>query len=369
MTKILHIITRLDKGGSADLVLQTCAHLARKGYKIILVSGKTTEPPFDIHDFAKKNGFHVQFSNFLVRNIHPLKDLSALFQLVQFLRKESPEILHTHTSKAGFLGRLAGKIVGIPKIYHSPHGHIFYGYYSRLITGIFILMEKFAALFTTKILNLTETGRQDHIKKKIAPPEKFIVSSCGVDLEKFQTEPQIWFPKDKITLLWIGRFVPVKNPAMVVTVAKLLPSDRYQFIMVGDGELFSEIQKLSQDAAIEIQFPGYCENVAPYVKQSDFLIITSLNEGFGRVIVEAMAAGLPVIATHVGGIPEIIHSNRNGFLVAPTDAASMANCIVQLSRDRKKYIEISRINSLEAKKYSMENYVKNLLQIYEKTPF
>ena len=187
MKKVIQLITRLDKGGSAELVLQTCAKLVENGYEVLLISGKTENPPFDIKQYSEKHGFRLIIVKELIRNIHLIKDYLAIWKVRKLLQNESPDILHTNTSKAGFIGRIAGHSVGIKKIFHSPHGHIFYGYYSTLITNIFILMEKIAAKYSTNIFNLTEKGRQDHILRNIASPEKFIVSSCGIDLHEFTT--------------------------------------------------------------------------------------------------------------------------------------------------------------------------------------
>ena len=365
MTKIIQLITRLDKGGSADLVLQTCALQVSNGYEVLLISGKTIEPQFNIEKFSQENGFRIYFVNYLVRNINPFADLFALIQLTGVLRKEKPDILHTNTSKAGFIGRIAGKLAGIKKIYHSPHGHIFYGYYSKPVTNFFIFMEKFATRFTTKVFNLTEKGKQDHINEGIGEPEKFVVSSCGVDLHNFQNFQPKSFPDKEITILWIGRFVPIKNPEMVLNVAKHLDSDRYRFIMVGDGEMFEDIKSKSTNHK-NIEFSGYNEDLLPLLEKSDIFIITSLNEGFGRVIVEAMAAGLPVIATDVGGISEIISDCKNGYLVNSNDSKFMAGCIENICSNRELYKKMSSNNLLDSKQYSMENYVNNIVREYNK---
>jgi len=363
MTKIIQLITRLDKGGSADLVLQTCALQVSKGYEVLLISGRTLEPQYDLKQFATENGFDIRFENLLVRNVNPFADFFALVRLTGILRKEKPDILHTNTSKAGFIGRISGKLAGIKKIYHSPHGHIFYGYYSKFITKIFVQLEKFAARLTIKIFNLTEKGRQDHINVGIGKSEKFVVSSCGVDLHKFQEFKSKSLTNEKITILWIGRFVPIKNPEMVLEVAKQLDNKKYQFIMVGDGDLLEEIETKSSNLN-NIDFPGFNDNLLPFLKQSNIFIITSVNEGFGRVIVEAMAAGLPVVATDVGGISEIISDKQNGYLVQSNDTVSMVNRIKNICKSSELYSEMSSNNLKDSQIYSMENYVENILKVY-----
>ena len=364
--KIVQIITRLDKGGSAELVLQTCAMLVEKNFEVLLISGKTKNPPFDINKYAETHGFNILYVNSLVRNINPVADFLAFFKLWRILRKDNPDILHTNTSKAGFIGRIAGRWAGIGKIFHSPHGHIFYGYYSKLVTKIFIWMERLAARHCTKIFNLTEKGRQDHIVQKIGKPEKFVVSSCGVDLEKFQNfQPKILQPGRKV-VLWIGRFVPIKNPAMALQVAEYCRDADLEFRMVGSGELLEKARHQQHSKNPDnVVFTGYQSDILPELQAADLFIITSNNEGFGRVIVEAMAAGLPVIATSVGGIPEIIKPEENGYLVPARDAQQMSVRIKRILRDKQQYDNISKNNILASKKYSTKNYVNNLTKYYQ----
>ncbi len=364
MKKVIQIITRLDKGGSAELVLQTCAKLVDLNYRVLLISGKTEEAPFNPYRYAQIHGFDIQFVDSLVRNVNPLKDILTLYKLTKILKKETPDIVHTNSSKAGFIGRLAGKLAGIDKIFHSPHGHIFYGYYSAMITNLFILMERIAARYSTKIFNLTEKGREEHITQNIAPPEKFVVSSCGIDLLPYKNISPRTFPQTR-QLLWAGRFAPIKNPEMVIKVAARLRHKTYQLRMVGDGELHKRITDQAQKMELRnLIFPGYADNLISEFKNADLFIITSKNEGFGRVIVEAMAAGLPVIATNVGGISEILKNKENGLLIPPDDDFAMANAIDQLFHDKVLYEKISSNNIQHAQKYSVKNYVKNIVRYY-----
>ncbi len=367
MKKVIQIITRLDKGGSAELVLQTCSKLVEQNFEVLLISGKTKNPPFDIDNYVRQNGFKIIYVSQLIRNINPILDIIAFLKLLIILKKQLPDILHTNTSKAGFIGRIAGYFAGIKKIFHSPHGHIFYGYYSKNITKLFILMEKIATKFSTKIFNLTEKGKQDHINQKIGKSDKFAVSSCEVDLSKFKSIQPKELSNEKIKILWIGRFVPIKNPEMVLDVAKNLRNKNIEFRMVGDGECFQNIKdKIKQKNLTNIILPGYQTDLLPELYNADIFIITSKNEGFGRVIVDAMAAGLPVIGTNVGGIPEIITENINGFLVNTNDDKKMAKIISELIDNKNNYSQISKNNLKKSQKYSLDSYVTNITYFYKR---
>ncbi len=368
--KILLVITRLDRGGSAELTLQLAAGLRKRGYRVVLLSGKTTEPLWDPIQYAQDNDFTIQFIDSLIRPLNPIKDLVAFIQLVKIFHQYRPEILHTNSSKAGLLGRIAGALCKIKQIYHSPHGHIFYGYYNRFISKIFIYFEKFAAHYTTKIMNLTEYGRRDHIREKIARPEKFCVSSCGIELEPFLNAPSGNIQarkKDHISLIWVGRIVPIKNLQLLLNALTLIMNKdiNIQVNIVGDGPLRIESENFVKQKKLKnVNFLGYRNDIPALLSQSDVFILSSLNEGFGRVLVEAMASGLAIIATRVGGVPEIIKDRKNGILIESSNHIQLAESIVLLAKNYLMRQRIGVINRKNAEFYSLNNYINRVIKIY-----
>jgi len=370
--KVALVITRLDRGGSAELTMQLAAGLSKNGYNVLLISGKTIEPFWDTVQYAKDNDFALRYINWLNRPLQPIKDVIALIQLVNIFRSFRPNILHTNSSKAGLLGRLAGHYCKIEKIYHSPHGHIFYGYYNRLASNTFILLEKLVAHYTDKILNLTEAGRQDHIAERIARPEKFTVSSCGVDLEPFHNSPSrniINPPEKSLSIIWIGRIVPVKNLQMLLDALIIVRQSELKInvTIVGDGELRQAAEDFTlQNGLNMVNFLGYRTDIPELLAKNDVFILTSLNEGFGRVLVEAMACGLAVIATKVGGVPEIIHHGKNGLLVKSRNHKQLAESILYLSQNRQKRQDIGIKNRKNAEFYSLNHYISRVINIYNK---
>ena len=368
MKKITLLITRLDRGGSADLTLQLAKGLSQRGYKVLLIAGKTTNPDRDLTEYAEKNNFRLKFISPLRRDINIFFDLKAFYRIYETLINYKPDILHTNSSKAGFLGRIAGKIAGVSDIYHSPHGHIFYGYHSKIVSKAFIILEKFAAKFSTKIFNLTEQGKKDHIQENIGPPQKFKVSSCGVDLSPFEDITPLSSNKNSpFTLCWIGRFVSIKNPEMFIRAIHEIdsPSNKFNYRMIGNGPLLPKIKKQAERLNLNnLHFEGYKNNIIPFLLNSDIFILTSKNEGFGRVIVEAMAAGLPIIATSVGGVPDLITQGKNGLLVPSNDYKKLRQAILKLYNSKDLYNKISQRNIREAQKYTIDNYINNIEIIY-----
>ncbi len=370
--KVLQLITRLDQGGSADVTLKLSAGLVKNGYEVLLVSGKTTEPQANLQAFAQQNGFGLQFLPVLTRQPSPVFDLMAFIQIFRLIRRYRPDILHTNTSKAGFIGRLAGCLAKVPRILHSTHGHIFYGYYNRLISKAFILMEKFAAHCCDSILNLTEIGRQDHIRERIARPEKFFVTSGGVELEPFfnisQDKPEPDFSSGKIRIGWVGRLVPIKNLPLFLKAAAILQSTnpQFEYIVVGDGEDRQLNENLSAELGLQnIRFLGYRSDIPAIMAGCDLFVFTSLNEGFGNVIIEAMACGLPVIGTRVGGTPELIQDGKNGFLVDSDDAQALAAALLKIVTNPETYQSMAAHNRKKAEYFTIDNYIKRVIYAYQ----
>ncbi|MCK9484062.1 MAG: glycosyltransferase family 4 protein [Candidatus Marinimicrobia bacterium] len=369
--KVMQIITRLDQGGSTDVTLKLSAGLVKNGYEVLLVSGKTTEPSLDLADYTRKNGFRLYFLRALSREPSFFFDILAFIQIYRLILKFRPDILHTNTSKAGFLGRFAGRLAKVPKILHSPHGHIFYGYYNRLISKCFIILEKFATHCCDRVLNLTEIGRRDHIRERIGPPWKFYVTSGGVDLAQFfnvsSLESKTKTPDEIIRICWVGRIVPVKNLPMLLNTAAILKNNplNLEYLIVGDGSDRSYNEKLADELGLSgIQFLGYRSDIPQIMASSDIFVFTSLNEGFGNVIIEAMACGLPIIGTRVGGTPELVQDGRNGLLVKSDNSEALANAIQMIASDPELRRDMALLNRKKAEYFTIDNYIKRVIYAY-----
>ena len=217
--RILHLITRLDRGGSADNTMLTVSGLQRKGYHVTLVSGQTLNPTLKLAELDWRKGKDWVEVPELIRQISPIKDITAFFKIHALSKRGRFQIIHTHSSKAGILGRLAAKLAGVPHIVHTPHGHVFYGYYGAFLSALFVLLERLWAKFTDRIVTLTEKGKQEHIQLKVAPTDKFAVIPSGVELENFlrvrKSSPALrqelgMVSGDKIVGA-VGRLVPIKG--------------------------------------------------------------------------------------------------------------------------------------------------------------
>jgi glycosyltransferase involved in cell wall biosynthesis len=199
MTKILHVITRLTLGGSTQNTIDTVVALGRKGYEVTLAAG-VQGGEIDVVEEARDRGCRIVMVPTLVRNVKPLRDFTALWSLFRLIRRERFQIVHTHTSKAGFVGRLAAWVARAPVIVHTPHGHVFFGYFGRSETRLFLWLERLAARLTDRLVMLTEGELEDHRAQRVGRLEQYVVIPSGVNLEKIRRDA----PSREIARLHLG---------------------------------------------------------------------------------------------------------------------------------------------------------------------
>jgi glycosyltransferase involved in cell wall biosynthesis len=352
--KNLHVITRLIRGGAQENTLLTVTGLDCRRYETVLVSGPTTGLEGEMESHIRESGVDLRIIPELVRELSPLRDTIALLKLFSLMKREKFDIVHTHTSKAGFLGRIAARMAGVPIVIHTPHGHIFYGYFGPLKNRVFILLEKFAALFADRIITLTERGKREYVERRIAPADRFIPIYSGMDLSSFHPGTNPAKVREELGLRakdqavgTVGRLVPVKGHRYLIEAAsqvvRVIPG--VKFFLVGDGpcreELEGQVARLN--LGNNVHFLGLRESGLEEIMAAlDLFVLPSLNEGMGRVLIQAMALGRPVVATEVSGIPEVVKNNETGILVPPGESKALAEAIITLLRDKKRAGEMGR---------------------------
>jgi len=351
--KIVHIITKLELGGAQQNTLFTVAHLTRSMYEPILISG--TEGPL-VEDAVKLKDVKVYLIPDLVREIRPLKDIIALFKIRRMLtqlkkntainkpRTDSAIIVHTHSSKAGILGRWAAHLAGIRLIIHSVHGFSFNNFQPFLIRAFCIFLERVTSLITTKFIAVSKANMEEGIEKGIFTEDKVVLIRSGIDIGKFQkvkldrVEKRKELGVDaKIPLVaMIACFKPQKSPLDFVKIAKIVTDHNIEarFLLIGDGRLKSKIEKLIRRLKMEdkILLLGWRRDIPEIMNCINVLVLTSLWEGLPRVFPQAMASGIPIVATRVDGSAEAIQDGINGFLLSTGNIYRMAEKIIYLIR-------------------------------------
>lgn len=336
---VCHIITKLELGGAQQNTLFTVSHLDPARFRPILVTG---EPgPLDDDARALKGVEFHQVSS-LVRELRPLSDLRALLALTLLLRKLKPAIVHTHSSKAGILGRLAARLAGVPVIVHSIHGFGFTRHQAWPVRRILIALECLAAKITTRFFAVSEANRQLGVELGFFPDERCAVIRSGVDLPMIRKTGVDTTAKKRELGLEPGRPVvgmvapmkPQKAPLDFVRVAAKVAAKKpeTQFLFVGDGELREameqEITRL--DLVKSFRLAGWRRDVPAIMRCLDIFVLTSLWEGLPRVYLEALASGVPVVGTRVDGAAEVVRDGVNGYLLAPGDIQGLADRVLSL---------------------------------------
>jgi len=381
--KILRVIARLNVGGPAIHTVLLTAALNNGSFETKLVTGSVSEQEGDMQYLAQTHGVEPHYIPSLQREISPLADLKTVWALWQVIRQFKPDIIHTHTAKAGMIGRFCAfwyNILHIKriKVIHTFHGHVFHGYFSPLKTKFFINIERLLARLTDLIITITPTQQQEILSFGVGQKRQHKVIPLGLDLNKFYEKPRkkgftnrnFSLPKGKMVIGTVARFVPIKNLALFLRVGRKLLDERndIHFLMVGDGEERGQLEKLAKSLHMEKQvtFTGFLENLEEVYANLDIMMLTSNNEGSPVSIIEAMTAGVPVVASNVGGVPDLFLDSGKHLLSPPGDVAAFTQAVAFLLDNPEKAKEIAMEHkSATYQKYNISRLVNDLIIEYK----
>lgn len=377
--RILHLITRLDRGGSADNTLYSCMGQVRAGHAVTLAMGPGMTEESPLLKEAEEMGVKTVRIPSLVRAVRPLGDLAALRACFRLIRTGDFDLVHTHTSKAGILGRFAARLAnGGCAVVHTPHGHVFYGYFGPAVSRLFIWAERLAARWTDAIITLTRREAEEHLAAGIGRPEQFTHIFSGIPLpkggaplppeERAARRERLGLPRGGPLIGSIGRLDPVKgHEHLLRAFAQVLGRHpEAHLVLVGDGELRARLEALAGELGIteKASFPGWQNEAGRYLEVMDIFVLPSINEGMGRAVAEAMAAGVAVIASRVGGVPELIEEERNGLLVPPADPGALADAMDRLLADRGLRERMGREGLKRAPAYDVDQMIERIEALY-----
>ena len=347
--RVLRVIARLNMGGPALHVSYLTKGLESRGYETTLVAGSLSAGEGSMSFVADELGVKVTPMSQLHREVSPLYDPLSIARLVSLIREVKPHILHTHTAKAGAAGRIAAKLAGParpPIIVHTYHGHVLRGYFDPVRTAVFRDLERRLAKISTRLVAVSDEVRDDLVSMGVAPVEKFSVIRLGIDLEHRITPDagqaaelrrQYGIPADAFVVGWIGRMTGIKRvPDVLAGFKGLLDAGiDARLCLVGDGPDREDIERCAQKLGVARQtlFLGYQRDVSPYYGLFDTLLLPSGNEGTPVVAIESLAAETPVVATRVGGVPDVVDDGETGILVEVGDVRGITAALVRLGRD------------------------------------
>jgi glycosyltransferase involved in cell wall biosynthesis len=388
--KILRIIARLNIGGPAIHTILLTDGLDKNKFDSLLVSGNICENEGDMYYYAIEKNINPIFVSELNRKLNFFRDSISFVKIYKIIEKEKPDIIHTHTAKAGAIGRMAGIVYNFfnpsrrIKLVHTFHGHIFEGYFGKIKTKIFILIEKFLAKFSAKIITVSEEVKKELVSLEISRENKIELIPLGFELEKFLRIP-IRNDNSIFNVGIVGRLVPIKNHRLFLDAAAKMIKDnsdiKIRFKIIGDGELRQELQDYVRklDIGFLVDFLGWQKDLARIYSDLDIVALTSINEGTPLSLIEAMASGRAVVATDVGGVRDLLGNEiltaekqtknfkilERGIIVPSQDSDAFSAALSYILENNSLRKDISlRARSFAKDKFTKERLLRDMESLY-----
>jgi glycosyltransferase involved in cell wall biosynthesis len=331
--RVAHLITQLELGGAQRNTLYTLDHLDKQRFEPWLITGLGGQLDGEV----KMGGVPAHFVSCLQRDVHPLLDLIALVQLYKLLRRLRPHVVHTHSSKAGILGRVAAYLAGVPVIVHTYHGFGFTPSQSEFVRKNYVRLERACAFLTQHLVFVSEDNRQEAARERISGRATASLIRSGIAVQSFaatEVRASLGIPDHAWIAISVGNFKPQKNPMDLLKVACEATSQDpdIHFLLLGDGELRPQAEQYaqSQGRAERIHFLGWRKDARSLLAASNCFVLTSLWEGLPRALVEAFAEGLPAVAYAVNGVKDILIEGQNGFPVETGNTAKVVEKLLWL---------------------------------------
>ena len=380
--RIAHLITRLILGGAQENTLLTCEDLLRiHGDDVLLITGPPLGPEGSLVERARRNNVPLEILPALRREIHPLRDVQSYFQIKRALERFRPDVVHTHSGKAGLLGRVAAHSLRVPAIVHTVHGAPFHPYQGRGAQALFQFCECYAARRCDTLVSVADAMTDLLVSAHVASREKFVTVHSGMEVEPFlaanerrqQIRSQLGYTDEHVVVGKIARLFHLKGHEYLVRAAEQVVAARpnVRFLLVGDGILTDQIQSHVRRSHLEsyFQFTGLVapEKIPELIGAMDIVVHTSLREGLARVLPQALIAGKPVVSYDIDGAREVVIPGQTGFLLPPKSIQELADSMCQLAADPELRERLgSKGCELFSDRFRHERMSDQLRQLYER---
>ncbi len=374
--RVLFVITRLIVGGAQETVMLLAEGLDKKHFQTEVLCGPQTGTEGSLIEEVRRRGIPLTILPDLVRELDLIKDIKAFWKLYRFMKAGGYDIVHTNSSKAGILGRWAAWLAGTPVIVHTVHGWGHHDYQQRLVQRVFVWLERISAHIAQRLIVVSTRNIEKGLADRIATKEKYFTIRSGIELEAFMRPARdrasmralLEIPLTAPVVGTVTRLSAQKAPtdfaAAAIEIAQTAPDTH--FVMVGDGPLRGEVEGMIVKAGLQKRFhlTGLRRDVADLLTTFDIFVLSSLWEGLPRVLPQAMAAGLPIIASAVDGNTEAVRANENGILVPPGDRAALAEAMSQLLQDRQRAMKMGESGRARVQEFSVQKMVEDHERLY-----
>lgn len=374
--RILRIIDRLNVGGPTHHVTLLARRLEERGYRTTLVKGCVAPGEVEMTDVIAETGVQPVQVPTLGRAVSWRDDPASFIALCRLIRQVRPDVVHTHKSKAGALGRIAARLAGVPVVIHTFHGHVFRGYFGPAASAAAVLVERLLGAWTDAVVAISPAQRRDLLSYRIAPPERVRCIPLGLRLDRVrradrlagQFRAEVGVAPAQPLAGYVGRLAPIKGVEVFLRAAarvlRSLPDAR--FVVVGDGECRPTLEAEAEALGIAkaVRFTGYRQDADRVYASLDLFVLSSFNEGLPVTIIEALAAGCYVVASRVGGVPDLLTSERLGLTVEPGDPEALSGAMVRALRERRRVAEEDR--DATCRRYGIDRLTEDLDRLYRR---
>ncbi len=379
---VLHVITRMILGGAQENTLLTLEGLQRNPrFDARLVTGPALGPEGSLLERARAGGIPVEVVDSLRREIHPLHDLAALAALVRIFRRVRPRIVHTHSAKAGILGRAAAWLTRVPVVIHTVHGLSFHPYQSRWLNRLYVLAERVVAPVTDAFVTVAEAMRDQSLAVGIGTPDRYRTIASGMELEPFfaaagdrdRVRAELGFSPDEVVFAKVARLFELKGHEYVLAAFRALANDhpRARLLFIGDGIRRAELEAEAEQMGIRarVTFLGLVppERIPPLLHAADAVVHASLREGLPRVVPQALLCRRPVVAFDVDGAREVVVPGRTGALVPARDVLGLERAMRDVLTDPETARSLAEQGCREVReRFSARGMVLELIRLYDR---
>jgi glycosyltransferase involved in cell wall biosynthesis len=377
---VLMVVTLFSVGGATETVVAIAGGLRARGYSVDIVTGLPLPAEGDMYEAAASLGIPVVTLPHLVRSVHPLNDLIAFFQLLHLMRSRKYTIVHTHSSKAGILGRLAARFVRVPVVVHTIHGFPFHGFQPFIVRKLFVLIERMAAHFSDAIVAVSQAIVDQCRAVRIGREDQFTVIRSGFDVDQFiqsgrlraRIRAQYGLRDNEIAIGTISRLADLKGHKYILLAGAEL-CVRYpqiKFFFIGDGEIRDQLQQQAEHLGLRghIVFTGLLDpkDIPGIISAMDFIVHPSLHEGLARVLPQSIIAGKKVVSFALAGVSEVIRGDATGYVVPTEDVVALREVCQGLCADESTRCVEANERSTVADEFSTTTMVQRTMDLYQR---